>query len=274
MSNGKKVSCAFVLAVIRIVLSFSAILGIFTRLPHIFSGGLIGLLNYLISGVVTLAPLLILVLLYLNQKKTQTKNAALLCFLIGIACFARLVLSVLTNLANIATPEFILQMSGFGSSYLACGILYTKMASNLKNGSAAGKFSASHLLVLFLLFIVAMTMIMSIIMDAGGFPFWDCTPALWLVAIGYFLPALFLKDANAQYIPGPKTSQVVVIVAVLLAISVIQTPSHRTPSYSSKDYSFEDYLKDNDPDSYQFYKDIEAGWDAGRWDPENGFAGG
>ena len=40
------------------------------------------------------------------------------------------------------------------------------------------------------------------------------------------------------------------------------------------DYSFEDYLKDNDPDSYEFYQDLEEGWDSGDWDSESGFAGG
>lgn len=43
---------------------------------------------------------------------------------------------------------------------------------------------------------------------------------------------------------------------------------------SGSDYSFEDYLRDNDPDSYEFYQDIKEGWNSGTWDSENGFAGG
>ena len=39
------------------------------------------------------------------------------------------------------------------------------------------------------------------------------------------------------------------------------------------DYSFEDYLKDNDPDSYEFYQDLEEGWNSGEWDSEDGFVG-
>ncbi len=42
-------------------------------------------------------------------------------------------------------------------------------------------------------------------------------------------------------------------------------------SKSSDDYTFEDYLKDNDPESYESYKDLEKGWNSGSWDPENGF---
>ena len=50
--------------------------------------------------------------------------------------------------------------------------------------------------------------------------------------------------------------------------------SHSSSSYSdSEDYSFEDYLKDNDPDSYEFYQDLEEGWNDGDWDSENGFVG-
>lgn len=40
---------------------------------------------------------------------------------------------------------------------------------------------------------------------------------------------------------------------------------------SSDDYSFEDYLRDNDPESYEYYQDLERGWNSGTWDSENGF---
>ncbi len=42
-------------------------------------------------------------------------------------------------------------------------------------------------------------------------------------------------------------------------------------SKSSDDYTFEDYLKDNDPESYESYKDLEKGWNSGSWDSETGF---
>lgn len=41
----------------------------------------------------------------------------------------------------------------------------------------------------------------------------------------------------------------------------------------SSDYSFEDYLRDNDPDAYESYQDLERNWNSGNWDPENGFFG-
>lgn len=53
-------------------------------------------------------------------------------------------------------------------------------------------------------------------------------------------------------------------------------------SYSSNSYQrheeadsdFEEFLKENDPDSYDFYQELEDNWDAGNWTPENGFLGG
>lgn len=33
-------------------------------------------------------------------------------------------------------------------------------------------------------------------------------------------------------------------------------------------------LKENDPDSYDFYQELEDNWDADNWTPENGFLGG
>lgn len=46
----------------------------------------------------------------------------------------------------------------------------------------------------------------------------------------------------------------------------------RSSGYES-DYSFEDYLRDNDPDAYESYQDLERNWNSGNWDPENGFFG-
>lgn len=45
----------------------------------------------------------------------------------------------------------------------------------------------------------------------------------------------------------------------------------RSSNIDPDDYSFEDYLKDNDPDSYEFYQDLEEGWNSGEWDSESGF---
>lgn len=50
--------------------------------------------------------------------------------------------------------------------------------------------------------------------------------------------------------------------------------SDSSSSFSgSDDYSFEDYLRDNDPDAYESYQDLERNWNSGSWDPENGFFG-
>lgn len=40
---------------------------------------------------------------------------------------------------------------------------------------------------------------------------------------------------------------------------------------SGSGQSFEDYLKENDPDSYEFYQGLEDGWNSGTWDSEDGF---
>ena len=41
--------------------------------------------------------------------------------------------------------------------------------------------------------------------------------------------------------------------------------------FSGGDSGFEDYLYENDRDSYDSYQDLEDGWNSGTWDPENGF---
>ena len=45
-------------------------------------------------------------------------------------------------------------------------------------------------------------------------------------------------------------------------------------SRSDSDSGFEEYLKENDPESYEYYQDLEEGWESGEWDSENGFSGG
>lgn len=42
-------------------------------------------------------------------------------------------------------------------------------------------------------------------------------------------------------------------------------------SIDPDNYSFEDYLKDNDPDSYEYYQDLEEGWSSYTLNSENGF---
>lgn len=49
-----------------------------------------------------------------------------------------------------------------------------------------------------------------------------------------------------------------------------KSPSKKRTS-SDSNQSFEDYLKENDPDSYKFYKGLKKGYDSGKYDSENGF---
>lgn len=41
---------------------------------------------------------------------------------------------------------------------------------------------------------------------------------------------------------------------------------------SGSDDSFEEYLKKNDPDSYEYYKDLQKGYDSGSYSKEYGFS--
>ena len=47
--------------------------------------------------------------------------------------------------------------------------------------------------------------------------------------------------------------------------------SSKKRTSSDSNQSFEDYLKENDPDSYKFYKGLKKGYDSGKYDSENGF---
>lgn len=61
---------------------------------------------------------------------------------------------------------------------------------------------------------------------------------------------------------------------LLLLICATCGKSDSDSSYHSSNkspQSFEDYLKDTDPDSYEFYKGLEKGFESGTWDSENGF---
>ena len=79
----------------------------------------------------------------------------------------------------------------------------------------------------------------------------------------------------------PKTTEKVVT-TVQEATEATEAVSRAASSYSSNSYQrheegdsgFEEYLKENDPDSYDFYQELEDNWDAGNWTPENGFLGG
>lgn len=76
----------------------------------------------------------------------------------------------------------------------------------------------------------------------------------------------------------PETTEKVVT-TVQEATEATEAVSRAASSYSSNSYQrheeadsdFEEFLKENDPDSYDFYQELEDNWDAGNWTPENGF---
>lgn len=287
MNNRKGISCALAVTLVRVVLSIPAILGIFTRLLHV--NGVMSLLSFAASSLLLLAPLLLLVPLVRSGPKS-TELAVRCCQLVCVCAFVQGILLFCWQ-----NPAFF--------CFLVCGLVYLRMAGDLRNHRTGMRRGALLWFNLCLLgtcvFVIFLSRVDAILSSAS---------ALWLLAIASFLPPVFTDPENAPCIPGPKTIQTVAVVAVLLIFtnvlpSGVGAPVSNTSSSgsdssgssyyssssgssggshyssgsssgSSSDYSFEDYLRDNDPESYAFYKDLEEGWNSGTWDPENGFAGG
>lgn len=99
----KKISLAFTLLVVLVVLSFSGILSTIGNY-NMIRLGFNGILNYVINLYDALLPVLLAVLLILNQKKPMGKTAGLVC-LIGGGCelffTARLAINMVRTLPSL-----------------------------------------------------------------------------------------------------------------------------------------------------------------------------
>lgn len=275
MNNQKGISCALAVTLVRVVLSIPAILGIFTSLLHV--NGVLGLLSFAAGSLLLLAPLLLLVPL-VRSGPESAELAVRCCQLVCVCAFAQGILLFCWQ-----NPAFF--------CFLVCGLVYLRMAGDLRNHRTGMR---RGVLLWFSLCLLGTCVFVIFLSRGDAIP--SSASALWLLAIALFLPPVFTDPENAPRIPGPKTIQTVAVVAVLLIFTnvlpsgvgafVSNAPSSGSSSSggshyssgsssgSSSDYSFEDYLRDNDPESYEFYKDLEEGWNSGTWDPENGFAGG
>lgn len=264
-----KVSMALALSVAATVVSYSAILGIFTRLPLVFSSGVLGIISYLASIVTALTPLALAILLWMYRTQNQRKAVQPLCLAAAAAYLVRAVLG-LVNMVRFGGFEFMNVMINLFtllpmaiSAYMflwAAGCIKKWMVQK-----SPGYFLFFYVGTVLWLIFVLVPMFMGVDM-----PVKSAILAYFPVAIACCLPAAIINPERAR--PVTQTSAAVLMVIVLVLLMMPGQMSFGGGS-SSRDQTFEEYLWENDRDSYDAYQDLEKGWNSGSWDPENGFFG-
>ena len=268
----KKIPLVLALCAATVLLTYRSILGLFTQLPSVFSGDVLGIIRYLAGIVPTLLPLALTVLLWMHQTKNQRRVVRPLC----LAAAASYLVRVVLGLVSMARTGF-----DFYSSMMSLMTLIPMAISAYMFLWAAGcikKWMVKRVGGLYFLFLYVGTVFLAIFllvpMFMGiGVPFQGAALAYFPVVIAACLPTAIIDPEKAKPLTQTSAVVLVMIVSVLFVMSGQLSFGGSSGGSSSRGQTFEDYLWENDRDSYNAYQDLEKGWSSGSWNPETGFFG-
>lgn len=169
----KPIPLALLLLAGHVAVNYQRLIGIFTGISSLGAGGLINILQYLVSVVLACVPvaMLVLVAMHTFQGKAVAKPVSALCAVMGAGFFARLGLTLYQDLLlyrlgayESVVYELFPQFGNLGA-LLAFGVGMLQIGSKLRKDTLRPRFRSYGLLFYYLMFGVVLFVVMPAFMD-------------------------------------------------------------------------------------------------------------
>lgn len=206
---------SMLLLVAQIVVNYRNLLGLFTRIPSLARGGVFGIAYYLINAVTSVAPIIMLVLLfqYAANDKAVAKTISRLCYLLGGAFLLSFALSSYQNF-----PWLFAEFPNFGHfvAPFVYGLGMLTLGSRLSKDKLQPYFRSYGPVFYALTFILLLYIVMPSFMGISvQLMVSNVTSYALLMLAGFFLPATLLEGGKKSR-PASMVSLYVVLFLVAL----------------------------------------------------------
>lgn len=199
----KEFPVAIVLLAAHIVINWRKLLGVFTGLTSLASGGWLGIAQYLVHAVTAVVPVIMMVLLFLNimKVKPNTPAISLMCFIMGAALLLDFVLTsyslyVFVLVGAMDFYEIFFQFASI-AALLVYGIGMLQLGSRLRKGKLRSQFRSYGPIFYFLLLVPVLSVVEPAFMDwTVSLSVGNLLDYALLMAAGFFLPAALLDNGE------------------------------------------------------------------------------
>lgn len=199
----REIPLAMLLLAAQVVVNWRKLLGLFTGVTSLADGGWLGIAQYLVNAVTALAPVIMLVLLFLNimKEKPNTPAIGLMCSIMGAALLIDFGLTcyqlyVFVIVGAMDFYEIFFQFASI-AALLVYGIGMLQIGSKLRKDKLREKLRSYGRTFYWLLFVIVAFVVVPAFMDMTvTLGVTNLLNYALLMAAGFFLPAALLDNGE------------------------------------------------------------------------------